>query len=135
MSEHKLFFVGQKAFVRKGNEVLVINDPIEGLDYPGGRIEETDTNLVQSLQREVREEIGLEISVGKPFATFWHTLAAHEKFVGSSVLLIAYECEYVSGEIKLSHEHDSFVWVNKENYHTVNDGTSFFEMLDKYFNK
>jgi 8-oxo-dGTP pyrophosphatase MutT (NUDIX family) len=135
MSDHKLFFVGQKAFIKKGEEVLVVHDPIEGLDYPGGRIEDMDTNLVQSLKREVQEETGLEISVGKPFDTVWHILPSHEKFVGQSVLLVAYECEYVSGEIKLSHEHDKFVWVNKENYHTVNDGTSFFLILEKYFQK
>ncbi len=33
-----LFSVGQKAFIRRGEEMLVIFDPVPGLDFPGGRI-------------------------------------------------------------------------------------------------
>jgi hypothetical protein len=33
--EDEVFYVGQKAFIEKDGEVLVIFDPKEGLDYPG----------------------------------------------------------------------------------------------------
>lgn len=64
MNEDELFFVGQKAFIRKGDEVLVIHDPIEGLDFPGGKIQVGEENTFESLKREVREETGLEIQIG-----------------------------------------------------------------------
>ena len=34
-----LFCVGQKAFIEKDGKVLVLNDPEEGLDFPGGKIQ------------------------------------------------------------------------------------------------
>ncbi len=133
MAEDALFYVGQKAFINKDNEILIIGDPKEGLDYPGGKIQEDETDLSESLKREVREETGLEIKVGTPFATWSNIFPAHHRLAGKKVFLIGYKCEYVSGEVQLSHEHDKFQWVNKDNYKSVDDGTSYFDILDKYF--
>lgn len=133
MKEDMLFYVGQKAFIKKGNEVLVLGDPEEGLDYPGGKIQIGETDIVESLKREVREETGLEISVGEPFATWTNIFPEHHRLAGKTVFLVGYKCTYVSGEVKLSHEHDKFSWVTKDNYKEVDDGTSFFEILKKYY--
>lgn len=131
--EDEIFYVGQKAFIEKDGEVLVISDPNEGLDYPGGKIQVHEMDLVESLKREVREETSLEIEVGEPFATWINTFPSSHRFAGKKVFLIAYRCKYISREVKLSHEHDNFRWVTIENYNEVNDGTSFFEILKKYF--
>ncbi len=133
MKEDAQFYVGQKAFIQKGNEVLVLGDPHEGLDYPGGKIQEGETDLSESLKREVREETGLEIEVGAPFATWTNTFPAHHRLAGKQVYLVGYRCKYVSGEVKLSDEHDKFHWVTKENYKEVDDGTTYFDILNKYF--
>jgi len=133
MKEDEIFYVGQKAFIKKGDETLVLGDPIEGLDYPGGKIQEGETDLVESLKREVREETGLEISVGEPFATWTNTFPDGHRLAGKQVFLVAYKCEYLSGEVKLSHEHDKFSWVNKTNFKEVDDGTSYFDILEKYY--
>lgn len=134
MKEDAQFYVGQKAFIQKGDEVLVLGDPHEGLDYPGGKIQEGETSIVESLKREVREETGLEIEVGEPFATWTNTFPPSHRLAGKKVYLVGYRCNYVSGEIKLSDEHDKYRWVNSTNYNEVNDGTSYFEILEKYFN-
>jgi 8-oxo-dGTP diphosphatase len=133
MNEDQTFFVGQKAFIKKGDELLVLGDPNEGLDYPGGKIQEGETDLIESLKREVREETGLEISVGEPFATWMNTFPTHHRHGGKKVYLVGYKCEYVSGDVTLSNEHDKFSWVTKENYKEVDDGTSYFDILDIYF--
>ncbi len=134
MKEDAQFFVAQKAFIQKGNEVLVINDPLEGLDFPGGKIQDNELDVIKSLKREVQEETGLEIEVEKPF----HTLISifpesHPKLAGKKVFLVCYRCTYVSGDVVLSEEHDSLKWVSKDNYDEVNDGTSYFELLKEYF--
>jgi 8-oxo-dGTP pyrophosphatase MutT (NUDIX family) len=85
MKEDALFYVGQKAFIKKGNEVLVLGDPTEGLDYPGGKIQEGETDLVESLKREIREETGLEIFVGEPFVTWMNTFPKNHRFAGKKV--------------------------------------------------
>jgi 8-oxo-dGTP diphosphatase len=133
MNEDAEFYVGQKAFIRKGNTVLVLSDPHEGLDYPGGKIQLGETDLIESLKREVREETGLEIKVGAPLATWTNTFPPHHRLAGKQVYLVGYRCEYVSGDVKLSDEHNKFVWVNKDNYKEIDDGTSYFDILNKYF--
>lgn len=133
MRENALFYVGQKAFIEKDGEVLVLGDPIEGLDYPGGKIQEGEVDLIESLKREVREETGLEISVGEAFATWTNIFPSQHRLAGKRVFLVGYKCTYVSGEVTLSNEHDKFSWVTKDNFNTVNDGTSYFEILKKYF--
>ena len=131
--EDQIYWVGQKAFIKKGNEVLILGDPTEGLDFPGGKIQEGETNLVEALKREVREETGLEIEVGKPFAVWYNAFPAHHKYAGKKVYLIAFKCEYVSGDIILSDEHNKFTWITKDNYNDVNDGTQYFDIVRKYF--
>lgn len=135
MKDDANFFVGQKAFVRKDDQVLVIFDPIEGLDFPGGKIQEGEFDVAVSLQREIQEESSLEVVVKNPFATWIKVMPPQHKHAGKPVFLVAYNCEYKSGEIRLSEEHNGFKWVDKDTYKSVDDGTSFFEILEKYFNQ
>lgn len=133
MREHQLYWVGQKAFIQKGEDILILHDPEEGLDFPGGRVEEGEEDLALSLKREVLEETGLEIEVGQPFAVWQRVFPVGHKNEGKIVCLIAYRCDCISGNVTTSHEHDNFKWVNESNYRGVNDGTQFFEILEKYF--
>lgn len=133
MKDDALLYVVLKAFIRKGDQVLVLNDPIEGLDFPGGKMQEGEADLSVSLQREVSEETGLEIKVGEPFATWTEVFPSDHRLAGHRVVLIGYRCEYVSGDVQISEEHDKATWVTKDNYSTVDDSTSYFDILGKYF--
>ena len=46
---------------------------------------------------------------------------------------MGFKCGYVSGDVKLSDEHDNYRWVGKNDYKEVNDGSDFFNALEKYF--
>lgn len=139
MNEDAMFCVGQKAFINKGNEVLVLSDPEEGLDFPGGKIQVGEANvkdlssLARSLQREVREETGLEIEVGDPFTVWYNEFPKNHRNYPKVVYLVGFKCKYVSGEVQLSHEHSNFQWVNKNNYPKADDKSNYFKVLDKYF--
>lgn len=133
MKEDETFYIGQKAFINKDGQVLVLRDPIEGVDYPGGKIQQGETDLVESLKREVKEETGLEISVGDSFVTWMSELPENHRNAGKKLFLIGYKCEYISGEVSLSHEHDKFSWVTKDNYMEIDDGTEYFKILKKYY--
>jgi 8-oxo-dGTP diphosphatase len=128
-----LFCVGTKAFIRKGDEVLIINDPIKGLDFPGGKIQEGERDLVGALKREVREETSLEIEVGEPFVVWFNEYTPDHRNYPKKVFLIGYRCEYVSGDVVLSEEHDGYRWLTKENYRETDDGSEYFKALQKYF--
>lgn len=139
MKEDALFCVGQKAFIEKDGKVLVLNDPEEGLDFPGGKIQEGEakdedaSSLIHSLQREVMEETGLEVKVLDPFTVWYHEFPESHRNYGKVVYLVGFKCKWVSGEPKLSNEHDNFKWVGKDDYREVDDGSDYFEMLHKYF--
>lgn len=140
MKNDALFCVGQKAFIDKDGKVLVLNDPIEGLDFPGGKIQEGEvvngdvSSLIRSLKREVKEETGLDIEIFDPFAVWYHEFLKEHRNYGKNTYLVAFRCKYVSGELQLSDEHDKFKWVNKDNYQEVDDGSDYFDVLEKYFN-
>lgn len=141
MKNDALFCVSQKAFIEKDGKVLVLHDPIEGLDFPGGKIQEGESkngeaaSLLRSLQRETREETGLEIAVGDPFAVWYHEFPKNHRNYGKVVYLVAFKCKYVSGELELSEEHDKFRWVGKNDYTEVDDGSDYFDVLEKYFSE
>ena len=137
MNDDALFCVGQKAFIEKDGKVLVLNDPSEGLDFPGGKIQEGEakdgdaSSLFRSLNREVREETGLEIEVGNPFVVWYHEFPKNHRNYPKVVYLVGFKCKYVSGEIKLSDEHNKFKWVDKNDYAEVDDGSDYFDALKK----
>lgn len=131
--EDALFCVGQKAFIEKDGSVLILNDPLEGLDFPGGKIQVGETDFVEALKREVREETMLEIEIGEPFIVWYNEFALPHRNAGKKVYLIGFKCKYKSGEVVLSNEHDNFRWVDKDNFHEVDDGTQYFIPLKKYF--
>ena len=139
MTEDAEFYVGQKAFIARDGQVLILNDPEYGLDFPGGKIqlgeakEGDPSSLAGALQREVREETGLEIEVGNPFAVWYMEYPKHHRNYPKVVYLVGFKCTYVSGEPVMSAEHNRFVWVTKETYRQFDDGGSYFAILDKYF--
>lgn len=129
MAEDKQFYSGQKAFIDKEGEILVLNDPKYGLDFPGGKIQEGENNFDEALHREVKEETGLEIEIGELFTRWYFKFGEGHRNAGKEVFLIGFRCKYLSGEPKISFEHDGFEWVNKDNYQKLSDGSVYFEAL------
>ena len=83
-----------KALLRRGGKFLFVeyaSELLEGVfDLPGGRIEKGEEPL-DALVREVREETGFKVSVGKPVGIYW--LAREGD--GDQVTAFVFEC---SGE-------------------------------------
>jgi 8-oxo-dGTP pyrophosphatase MutT (NUDIX family) len=129
--EDETFYIGQKAFVNRNGKVLTLDDPEIGIDFPGGKIQVGETDFSKSLKREVREETGLEITVGRPFVTWEIQMFNHYK--GNRLFLVGYACSYVSGEVKISSEHTGFKWVSKSTYKKIESNTEHFKALSKYF--
>ena len=141
MAEDKLFFVGQKAFINKNGKLLVLRDPDYavdgdvGLDFPGGKIQIGELDLPEALRREVREETSLEIEIRELFVTWYNEFPEHHRNAGKKVFFVGYRCKYKSGDVTLSHEHNSYRWVNRNDYHEVDDKSKFFDALEQYFCK
>jgi 8-oxo-dGTP diphosphatase len=127
MMAPKRFEVGQKAFIERDGQVLIVFFPDGRLDFPGGRIEEGESDLIEALKREVREETTLEIEVGSPFASW---LGRNE-----TVYLVGYRCRYVTGEVTLSEEHIEYRWVDSSGYLAWDDGSPPLGALRRYFER
>ena len=138
MANEALFYVGQKAFIERDGKVLVLSNHLFGCDFPGGKIQEDEIkdrdSLMISLKREVKEETGFEIEVFNPLSVWWFELSnKNHKLYGKKVYIVLFKCKYVSGEIKLSDEHNKFEWVGKNNYEKFDNGSNSFIALKKYF--
>lgn len=129
-------FIGQKACIRRGEELLIVVDEILGADLPGGKVQVGETDFTASLQREVMEETGLSISVGDPFEVWYYEFApdSPHRNAGKKIYCVAFCATYVSGEVTISDEHTSFVWVTKETFpeHVAREN-NYYEIIQKYF--
>ncbi len=73
-------------------------------EWPGGKLDPGE-DFAAGLQREVREEAGLEIELTKlAGATQFEMPALH-------VILLCLEARPVTTAVRLSGEHDDFAWV------------------------
>lgn len=77
-------------------ELLIAQRPLDGLlgglwEFPGGKQEDGET-LPHCLQRELREELAIEVEVGELFTRVEHG------FTHFRITLHAFTCRYVSGE-------------------------------------
>jgi len=135
--EDLVCFIGQKAFIEKNGELLILTEPRLDraiIDLPGGKVQVGEENLIESLQREVQEETRLKIEVGKPFYTWFYTIPAESshRSAGKRIFNVGYRCTYLSGEVQLSEEHNGFRWVNKSNYKELCESSHFFPMIATY---
>jgi A/G-specific adenine glycosylase len=96
------------AVIRQNGRLLIAQRPLGGRlgglwEFPGGKVEPDET-LPQCLRREIKEELGVHIKVGKPIMSIDH---AYTHF---KITLHAFECELVSGKPQALQVED-FKWV------------------------
>lgn len=73
-------------------------------EFPGGKIEPGET-VIECIQREIKEELGINIEVGELLMTIDHT------YTHLRVTLTVHHCKYVSG-VPQPIECDEVRWVN-----------------------
>jgi 8-oxo-dGTP diphosphatase len=85
-----LVLVVAAVVVRHGRVLLSRRPPgkhLAGLwEFPGGKIEENETPEA-ALAREIREELGLSLSVPRPYAF------VHHEYPEKRILMLAYRCD------------------------------------------
>ena len=75
-------------------------------EFPGGKLEDGETPE-ECLRREMKEEFGIEVSVGKFFGESIYT------YEHGTIRLVAYITEWTGGELK-PIEHRDCPWVSIE---------------------
>ena len=104
-----------RLLARRGGQVLMLRraagDSLAGhLEFPGGKVDRLDDGRLErpivALRRELREEAGVDFA-GRP------RLVAQARRVspkGKQVRELLYEAELADGDVRLSHEHDDWMW-------------------------
>jgi 8-oxo-dGTP diphosphatase len=115
-------FVATKAFiVNDEGKVLLVRESSKykdganagRFDIVGGRVE-PGQRFDESLKREVKEETGLEVKIGRPFfVNEWRPTVKGEEW---QIVGIFFECVPDSIDVKLSEDHDAFEWIDPKKY-------------------
>lgn len=102
------------AVIRDREQVLIAQrakgDLLGGMwEFPGGTIEASDPSLPEGLEREILEELGVLIDVGKPIGVYKHTYTHYK------ITLHAFLCRLKTGE-SLDKPHgvrecENYKWV------------------------
>ena len=109
----KLFNVGIKAVIKKGDKVLIVKN-VEGYwEVPGGRID-GDESVVQTLHRELNEELPNIHSI--VIERILDVKRLHKDIKADvSLVLVFYQVSAAfDGEPKLSREHTEYKWASKD---------------------
>lgn len=81
-------------------------------EFPGGKIEEGETS-VQSLKREIFEELNLEVEITEKLKTYDYTYDKELK-----VRLFPFICKIISGKIRVV-EHRDFIWLEPDKMNKI----------------
>lgn len=75
-------------------------------EFPGGKIEDGESRL-DCLRREIKEELGLDITISTELTKVIH------HYPNFSICLYPFMCRLDSGDLQVA-EHAQAIWVSKE---------------------
>ncbi len=105
--------ISVKALLYKDDKILVLYTPDGYVDFPGGRVDESEIDIpwTEVLRRELAEEVSesIEVEIGKTL--FVSKRRYNREGVVHDVAAIYFECKLVGGDVTLSHEHGDHKWL------------------------
>ena len=132
-------FVATKAFVVRDGKILLLQESTDyedgtnagKWDVPGGRVNPGE-KWDDALRREVKEETGLDVEIGRPFAIGeWWPQVRGEQW---QIIATFVECKVVGHEkVVLSQDHASQQWLTPEEVLTLQPTTSFINEAAKQY--
>ena len=123
--EDKSFFglTVKAVVVNEENQVLLVKRSQKEhsgkgkFDLPGGKLD-IGENIKAGLEREIKEEVGIEVELGPILYAFDFGEKYNDQYeIGDKTLLVGgkglrYLAYYCGGDIKLSCEHDGWEWAD-----------------------
>lgn len=127
------YFIGIHAMIRNNDKILLLHRADNKTympskwDIPGGSLMAGE-DLESSLEREIKEETGIVVKIGK----IVHGFSNKVELPFRQTIQLIYDAEYVSGDVILNPtEHQDYCWV------TVDEAKKYnlINFLDNYLNK
>ena len=112
--------IAGKAVIVHDGKVLILREASQytdgthsgQYDFPGGRVEPGE-HIDTALIREVKEECGLDVEIGKPiFVRDWSPVV---KGVRLQIFGVFFLCTVKNANVVLSSDHDAYEWINPAN--------------------
>lgn len=127
------YFLAVKGIIRRDDGRILVLKRSDGDDHKpgvwetvGGGMDQEETPQ-EALKREIVEETGLSVSVSNPFNVF-----TFKKDTGEFKVGITFLCDYLSGEVKLSHEHSDFRWIDPKEFAGMESVPSLHDEIARY---
>ena len=93
-------------------------------EFPGGKLEAGES-AEECLRRELTEEMGVTINVGRPLPLHTHS---YDTF---TVTLYPFVCTLQTNTITL-HEHAAMTWLTPKELHTLDWAEADWPVLEEY---
>lgn len=132
--ETTLFVVAVAVIIRRGGTFLALRRALTKDAGPGlwealsGRVQEGEAPLAAAV-REVQEECGLTVQLdSRPVTSYPATR------LGLPMIVIVYRADYLSGVVRLSEEHDRYLWLTPEAFAETSSLTPLIHAARLAFN-
>ena len=116
------FSAGAVVFIlddSKAKYLLLKNDQTNYWDFPKGKVEGGETKE-QTAAREIKEESGLDVELVDGFSDIIKYMYTSRDGEVISKEVVFFLAESLSGDVKLSPEHDQYQWLPfKEAYKKI----------------
>lgn len=139
MSVDRLW-VATKAFIEHEGKILVVRESRAyrdstnaGLyDVVGGRVE-PGQRFDDSLRREIKEETGLDVTIGRPFfVNEWRPKVRGEQWQIVGTFFVAHA---VSPHVTLGADHDAKKWIEPSAYKTEGLIENLYPAFEAYLTR
>lgn len=101
-------------------------------DVVGGRIK-PGQRFDESLLREVKEETGLEVRIGRPFfVNEWRPVVKDEPW---QIVGTFFECFSDTDKVILSEDHEDFQWIDPRDYKKYNLIENLIPAFESYLER
>lgn len=128
--------VGVKAFIERDGKLLALKSGEDDPHWvpPGGRIQYGEDPL-ETLRREVKEEIGCDLYIGEPVGMYHYFL--EDPYTSPQVILTAYEASIGDQAVDIEDTDDpirDYAWLTPEEYKERTKNDELRELLREYQN-
>lgn len=121
------------AVITKDNKILCVQRNENKFDYiskkwefPGGKVEE-DEKIENTIIREIKEELNLDIRVTKFLIQVDHS------YPDFRIIMDTFECEIIGGNLFLN-EHINFLWLENHELTTLDWAEADVPIVNKLIN-
>jgi len=133
-------FTATKAFIVYNGKVLILEESSKykdganagKYDVVGGRVK-PGQRFDESLLREIKEETGLEVKIGRPFfVNEWRPVVRGEQW---QIVGTFFECFAFSDQVSLSKDHEDFQWIDPKDHKEYNLIENLAPVFESYLSR